>query len=158
MPDTILVPTDFQVESLNTVKLTLEQTSTLIYIVLVYPMYPSGSITDLLFYSPGKLIRQSVSEEFTSALEILKNRFESRLGGIRTELFHGSTNNAFKNFIEGQGITHIAIPKTYVLKTGKDSFNLLPFIKRCGTPCTMLDWPPFQHHLTPSQQLQTLFI
>lgn len=158
MPDTVLVPTDFQVESLNTVKLILEQTPTLTNIVLVYPMYLSSTITDLLFYSPGKLIRQSVSQEFSSALEILKNRFESNLGTIRTELFHGSSNNAFTNFIQGQGVTHLAIPKTYVLKTGKDSFDLLPYIKRCGIPCTVLDWPPFQHHLSPKQQLQTLFI
>jgi len=53
MPKTILIPIDFRVASLNTLKYALERSSGSPHrVILIYAEYLEDSITELLFYRP----------------------------------------------------------------------------------------------------------
>src|SRR5690606_24867388 len=124
---TILVPIDFSVASLNTLKLALESSNEKhISAVLIFSELLNDSISDLLFYKPRRIINALIGPEFKEALEILKNRYEGRLMDLQIKLFHGVNKNYLNNFLDANKITHIYIPKAYKLKTIKKSFDPIP--------------------------------
>jgi hypothetical protein len=127
----ILIPTDFKIESLNTLKHALEERkrekSTAI---LMYSEYLSDSISELLFYNPARKIKSLASADFNDATEILINTYESSLHALKIELFNGINKNAFLNFYEAHGIDLIYLPKDYRLKPYKNGFDPIPLIKK----------------------------
>ena len=102
MQKKILIPIDFRIESLNTLKYALEERkqekST---IILMYSAYISDSITELLFYDPAKITKALASTDFNDAIAIISNTYESSLHSIEIELFNGINKNAFLNFFSG---------------------------------------------------------
>jgi hypothetical protein len=141
MVKTILIPIDFSIESLNTLKIALNGLhNSRADIILMYAEYTSDSITELLFYSPEKRLKILLKPEFEEALAVLKNRFEKVIETIRIELFHGYGVNAFVNFIEGNNVDTIFIPKTYTLKLLSNGFNPIPIIKKSKLPYAEADW------------------
>ncbi len=157
MKRTILIPTDFSIESLIPVK----QAAMLsnyeeIEIVLMFCDLLPGSITDLLFYTPAKSIAQHSNREFDDACSIIMNKYASRISSIRTEVFHGTSDAAFDNFISGNKIDEVIFPKNYVLKEHRNGFNPLPYIKRSYLPCREVEWKANNPH--ESASLSTLFM
>ena len=66
----ILIPIDFRIESLNTLKYALEERKQeKSSVILMYSAYNSDSITDLLFYNPTKIVETLPSSEFTAYSE-----------------------------------------------------------------------------------------
>ena len=69
----ILIPTDFKIESLNTLKYCLEERKhEKSSVILMYSAYNSDSITELLFYNPAKIVEGLVSTNFKDAINIIK--------------------------------------------------------------------------------------
>lgn len=160
MVQTILVPTDLRVASLNTLKLALEFLNGVdVRVVLMYAEdLKSSSITDLLFYSRRTRIGNTVSAEFKEALEILQNRFEAKLSGnIIIERFHGYTVSALNNFIDANRIETVFVPKTYQLIINQKSYNPLPLIKKLKLPLHYMEWNANYSDLTEREQLTALF-
>lgn len=138
---TILVPIDFSVESLNTLKLALEHSGDdLVQAVLIYPKYLNDSITDLLFYDPYSTIESLNNEAFREGLEIVKNRYEKRLTSVIIRLYHGIGKNHLKVFVESHKIDEIYIPKTYLLKQSKGSIDIVPTIRKSSFSVFEMDW------------------
>ncbi|TDB60022.1 hypothetical protein [Arundinibacter roseus] len=146
---TILIPTDFTIESLNTVKGAFKRDSQeKVNLILLYAIGMSDSITDLLFFSKEKFIASQQSGKFAEAFQILQNTYDSQINSFRVELFSGYTQNAFANFLEANQVDEVFIPKDYTLKLQhKRSFNPLPFLKKCKLPKTEISWNegPFVH-------------
>ncbi len=141
MAKTILIPIDFNPESLNTLKLALKENSiSEVDIILMYSEYLTDSITDLLFYSADRIIQSHMTSDFEETISILKNRYETSIKSIKIELFHGYNTTSFKNFIEAKQIDTIYIPKKYTLKLKKKGFNPLPFIKKSGVSVQEIEW------------------
>jgi len=141
MSKKILIPIDFNVESLNTLRRALDgQGDNQVEVVLLYAEYPPDSITELLFYSSTKRCKQLITPNFQEALNILKNRYERNIISISLEIFHGYGRPAFKNFVEGHRIDSIYIPKSYVLKPLKNGFNPIPIIKKTKHQYHEIDW------------------
>lgn len=137
----ILIPTDFNIESLNTLKRALDGLGdTEVHIVLMYSEYISQSITDLLFYSPETKRNDLLTPAFKEALNILKNRYEKNILSIRVEFFHGYGVSAFKNFLEGHKIDLIFVPKYYQLSPPKNGFDPIPIIKKSKIPYYEMGW------------------
>lgn len=138
---TILVPIDFSVESLNTLKLALQKEGeTKINVVLMYAANVSNSISDLLFYSPLKEIKQLSNAEFNEAVTVIKNRYESLIHVIRIELFHGHTPTAFKAFAEANKVDMIYVPKYYQLSLLKNGFNPISLIRKSKLNFQEIEW------------------
>lgn len=141
MAKTILVPIDFRVESLNTLKLILNQsTENSIEVVLMYAEFLSDSISDLLFYSQEKIINARMKPEFRKAMEILKNRFENKIRRFEIEIFHGRNQNALERYMKAHKIDEIYIAKTYHLKITGQAFDPLPLLKKYQLPVYQIDW------------------
>jgi hypothetical protein len=131
MKKTILIPTDFSIESLIPVKqAALENPDGQIEIVLLYCCFSSNSITDLLFYSPEGIIDEAISFEFREACLILENTYQSRIDKLSIEVFHGLNSSAFENFVTGKRITEAIILKNHNYKLAKNGFDPIPYIKK----------------------------
>jgi hypothetical protein len=157
MAETILIPTDFCVASLNTLKHALEKSSESKFkIILIYSEYLNTSISDLLFYSPNKSIDSRLSFEFKEGLQILKNRFEEKVIDLKIKLFHGYSTQFLNVFLEANEIDKIFIPKNYKLKIDKKSFDPIPLLKKTNVPIIEIDWNLINTR-TEQEQLIALF-
>ncbi|WP_268223250.1 hypothetical protein [Sinomicrobium oceani] len=128
----ILVPTDFTVDSLILLKKAIEREEEKANFILVYGKSLPGSISELVFFSKGRLITALESKSFIEAKGILKNRYFSRINTLRTDIFYGGSQSAFNNFIQGSSIDSAYIPEDSkslhpALKKG---FDLMPYLKR----------------------------
>jgi hypothetical protein len=157
MKRTILIPTDFSIESLNLFKYAAQQAIESLDIVLIHGLHLSDSILDLLFHNRTSSISKLTNSDFDDACRILCNKYASKINSMRIEIFSGFTNSAFQNFLEGNRITDIVVPKTYkLLLTGK-SFDLLPYIRAGKLPIQEVDWQPVAN--SPERnQLAEIFI
>jgi hypothetical protein len=157
MATKILIPTDFHVESLNTLKLAVNLIEAdKVDVVLMYAENLSSSITELLFYNPKKIIESLKTSEFEEAISILKNRYETSINSISYEVFHGYRVAALEYFIESKDIDLIYLPKTYKLKMPKNGFDPIPMIKKSNLTYKELNWE-VGHHTSEEVQLNTLF-
>lgn len=143
MTKTILFPTDFTIESLNVVKTVLNDVNPNMKcdIILVHGIRMSDSISDLLFFSKSRFIEEISNEAFDDACEVIRNKFDSRINSIRTDIFSGYNQNAFNNFVEGNKVDEAYMPMNYDLKlTYRKSFNILPFIKNSSVVVNEIAW------------------
>jgi len=143
MGKTILIPIDFEVESLNTAKLLMAESNEPVRILLVYPEYLSDSIPELVFYSPVRRIDSLLTHEFREGLAILRNRFSDKLVSLELMLFHGQTRNAFKNFLEANNVDEVHMPKSYTLKKKKNSIDISPYVAQSKVEVHVHDWTSY---------------
>jgi len=157
MQKTILIPTDFEIESLNILKQALTQNNNQeLSIVLAHGCFLSDSIVDLMFYSPQKMIKSLTQPSFHEAVSMLKNRFSNNLADISIELFHGHNQSAFQNFISAKKTDTAYIPKHYILKKHKNSFDLIRYINKSPLQIHQVEWN-LSTGKSEHEQLNTLF-
>lgn len=134
MHKNILIPTDFQMESLNTIKRVIydlkeEDTAT---ITLLHGYYLTDSITDLLFNSKRDILNQIVPSAFFEGCDLLKNKYDSQLENVKIDLFHGLNKRAFKTYVSSKQIDNVYVPVGFSpKKVSKNSFDLVPYIQKC---------------------------
>lgn len=141
MRKTILIPTDFTVQSLNTLKSILNVTSsdTSLDIILLHGLNLSDSIRDLLFYSKNQQIESLTNPEFEEACEVIKNKFDSKISSLRVDLFSGYNVAAFNNYLEGNRVSEIFISDKKLQLANKKSFDLSKFIQKSMVTVTTFD-------------------
>lgn len=158
MQKTILIPTDFTIESLTLMKRAaqLAENET-IDIVFMYSSYLPDSIPELLFYSDQKVLKNAVTSDFKEAVSILKNKYSSKIVKIDYSLFNGINKNAMQIFLDAKNIDEVFVPQTYVFKTKGKSFNPVPLLKKCHQKVYEIDWIP-KKNLPEKDQLAELFL
>lgn len=125
----ILIPTDFTIASLNIIHTLVNKVNGPVEIVLFHPVYIPNSISDLLF--TRRTTQGYITQEYTEACEILKNKYSSQINSMNTVFFYGSSAAAFNNFAEGNKIDMIAINEQHQYKeTYKNSLSPMPFIRK----------------------------
>ncbi len=155
---TILVPIDFRVASLNTLRLALELIDEpTVHVVLLHCETLDDSITERLFYSPRQIISDSTTNDFDDAVSILRNRFEHIIGNLRIELFHGYLQNTFDAMLERLNVDLIFVPDSYRLQLTKRAFDPLPYIKKCKVPHYELGLGQ-QYTMPEADRLENLFL
>lgn len=158
MASKILIPIDFRVESLNTLKLAMNHLETYeVDVVLMYSQDLGSSITELLFYNPKKIIESLRTKEFEEALSILKNRFESRIKSISYEVFNGYRVSLLEDFMHAKNINSIFLPRSYRLQMPQKGFDIIPLIKKSKLSYQELDWEVGAYD-SEELQLNALFI
>jgi Universal stress protein family len=141
MATTILIPTDFCVESLNTMRLALRSfENEKVNVILMYSEFLTDSITELLFYNPNKTIQKLKTAEFDEALSVIKNRYETSLNIVEFAVFHGTNGQAIRNFAEAKNIDLIYIPKNYRFKLLENGFNPISAIKKSKLTFHEIEW------------------
>jgi hypothetical protein len=153
----ILIPIDFKIESLNSLKYCLEERKLeKSSIILMYSAYSGDSITEILFYNPGKIVEALVSSNFNDAINIIKNTYESSFDSFKIELFHGLNTKAFLNFYNAHGIDLVYLPKDYCLKPYKNGFDPIPLIKKSKVEFREVAWSS-ENDLADKDDLNKLF-
>jgi len=149
----MLIPTDFSIESLNLFKAAVQPGSTgQVHIVFLHAVYGSNSVMDLLFNSQRKIHESLITENFRNGCTIIRNKFSSSIATDRIEFFSGTTQAAFRNFLEGNNITEIFIPKNYKFKKASSlSFDPMPMIRRSHLPKHDVSWQQFEE--TPEKNM-----
>lgn len=143
MKKTILIPTDFSIESLHVVKSVLSKShgEEVYDIILLHGVRMTDSITELLFFSSASLIDSLSNHQFNEACMVIKNKFSSQINSMRKDIFSGTTQSAFNNYIEANKVSKAYIPTNYELQlTSKKSFDILPYIKKSGLVIDQIDW------------------
>lgn len=142
MKSNILIPTDFSIGSLNLVKQAMTQnTSSEITIVFACGVLLSDSITELLFFSPSEVLKNRVSSDFTEACNIIKNKYQSRILDIKTEIFTGTSQAAFNNFLEAHQIDETYVSQQYKMKPfHKRNFDCTPYLLRSPIKINKVGW------------------
>ena len=136
---TIVVPTDFNTETLNIIDaLTLAAPSEPMRIIFIHAFKISDSITDMLMLKRRSRDYENVSDEFYEKLNEYKAKYTQEIANLEISYFYGSTTAAFKNFLDGYEVDFIAYPKNYSFKPlNKFSIDPSYIISRSG--CTVLE-------------------
>lgn len=135
MSKTILIPTDLSVASLNTLKLALNrQGEGGVKAVLMHARRMPSGISDLLFYSPQRTLREHMDEPFLEALAVLRNRYERTLLQVEVVLFHGNTRSAFDQFLRSHAVDEVHVQRGARPTFRGEAFDPLPFIRDCAVP------------------------
>jgi hypothetical protein len=129
----ILIPTDFNVNSLTCIKdLCRQYEDSRIQLTFIHLFKISDSITDLLMLSRRNKEYDFVSDEFYQACESLKARFP-QLVSVKVDFFYGSTLGMFRNYLEAHDIDGVLDLKNCSLQPlNKMSVNPEGLIQRCG--------------------------
>lgn len=138
---TVLIPTDFTVESLIAIKNTLQKSDKKpINVILFHSVALSDSITDLLMFSKPRFIREHSSQAFMDACEIMKHKFSSDLNELKIELFTGNTTRSFLNFLDANEVDEICyMEELKYAKPSKYSRDSISFIKKAQIKITALN-------------------
>ncbi|MGV3697789.1 hypothetical protein [Flavobacterium sp.] len=141
MKKTIVIPTDFTVQSLNVLKTVLNQypSDEKYNIILLHGFSLSDSIRDLLFFSKPSQIHSLMNSEFEEAYEVIRNKFDSQIGSLKIDLFTGYNVSAFNTYLEVNGVEHIFASDRKPEFGHKNSFDLSRFIHKCRIDATIIE-------------------
>ena len=142
MKKTILIPTDFSIESLKLLKEAVTSVEVgSVNIIFLHCIYLSDSIFDLLFFSKKEWVESLVNKDFDDGCKIIRNKYVNKINSARVEFFTGTTQQAFDNFLEGNQVDEIMLPKNYVFKqSSKKSFSPEPYIRKSRLPLIEVVW------------------
>ncbi len=135
MAKTILIATDYSLESLNILKKVLKEKDASEdqnqYNILLTSGYDYGdSIRDLLFNTKTSVFNKSRPEEFCDAYGIIKNKYPHLVNKIVCDIFTGSFQRTFNQYVKAENIEE-AYYSSSVKSKGKGKFDLIPYIKKC---------------------------
>ncbi|MDN3695659.1 hypothetical protein QWZ06_27240 [Chryseobacterium tructae] len=135
MAKTILIATDYSLESLNILKKVLREKDAAEdqnqYNILLVSGYDSGdSIRDLLFNTKTTIFNKIRPGEFCDAYEIIKNKYPHLVSKIVCDIFTGSFQRTFNQYVVANTIEE-AYYSNSIKSKGKGKFDLVPYIKKC---------------------------
>ena len=138
----VLIPTDFTVESLNTVKYLLNSypTTMTFDIILFFGFRLPDSTIELMYFSKSRLMDDVSNPEFEEACLYIKKDHAGQVHSLTLDIFSGINMAAFQNYLEAHHIDKVCVPVKYQLKLPhKRSFNTLPFIYKSGIDIKEVD-------------------
>ncbi|WP_426481322.1 hypothetical protein [Chryseobacterium sp. R2ACT005] len=135
MAKTILIATDYSLESLNILKKVLKEKDASEdqnqYNILLTSGYDGGdSIRDLLFTTKTSVFNKIRPEEFCDAYGIISNKYPHLINKITCDVFTGSFQRTFNQYVKAENIEE-AYYSPSIKSKGKGKFDLIPYIKKC---------------------------
>ena len=135
MTKTILIATDYSLESLNILKKVLKEKDASEdqnqYNILLVSVYDMGdSIRDLLFNTKSTIFSKIKPQEFNDAYGIIKNKYSHLINKVICDIFTGSFQRTFNNYVKTENIEE-AYYSPSIKSKGKRKFDLIPYIKKC---------------------------
>jgi len=131
----VLFETDFTVASLAPLREWLaNRPGTELRLLLALGYSLPDSIAELLFFRPKTAIAELAEKEFFSACDILKNKF-SHIAEITCDIFTGTTQTAFDNFIRAKEVTEAVIATGHKPRHKSHRFFIISeYIRRSRLP------------------------
>ena len=136
MIKTILIATDFSLESLDILKKVLknknDQNDENQYNILFVTGYDMGdSIRNLLFNSKSSIFSKIRPQEFCDAYSIINNKYPNLINKITCDIFTGSFQRTFNNYVEATKIAEAYYSSSKSNNIGKGQFDITPYVKKC---------------------------
>lgn len=135
MIKTILIATDFSLESLDILKKVLNkkdsQNDENQYNILFVSGYDMGdSITDLLFTTKHSVLKKIRPQEFSDACTIITNKYPHLINKINCDIFTGYFQRSFNIFLDALQVDEVyySTSKSKTLK--KNQFALHSYIAK----------------------------
>lgn len=145
---TILLPTDFSVLSLSVLKRFLKDQEANVgkyEIVFLFPFKTTNlSISELLFFNKDKVLLSNSNSDFNEGVQIIRNKYESSIRKIRYDILSDYNSRLFKNFVEGNNIDIVLLPKlesTYKGSGRKEFLYFLETIKKSKDQTSKVEVP-----------------
>lgn len=135
MTRTILIATDYSLESLNILKKVMREKEASEdrdqYDILLVSGYDTGdSIRDLLFNTKSTIFNKLRPQEFCEAYGIIKNKYPHLIHKIVCDIFTGSFQRTFNNYVKAGNIEE-AYYSPAIRSKGEGKFDLIPYIRKC---------------------------
>lgn len=135
MVKTILIATDYSLESLNILKKVLKEKDASEdqnqYNILLVSGYDMGdSIRDLLFTTKSNIFSKIRSQEFCDAYGIINNKYPHLVNKIICDVFTGNFQRTFNQYVKAENIEE-AYYSLSVKSRSKGKFDIIPYIRRC---------------------------
>ncbi len=135
MTKTILIATDYSLESLNILKKVLKEKDASEdqnqYNILLTSGYDAGdSIRELLFTTKTSVFNKIRPAEFCDAFGIISNKYPHLVNKIICDVFTGSFQRTFNQYVKAENIEE-AYYSPSIKSKGKGKFDLIPYIKKC---------------------------
>lgn len=135
MTKTILIATDFSLESLDILKKVLkkkhDQNDENKYNILFVAGYDMGdSIRDLLFTTKSTVFGKIRSKEFCDAYSIINNKYPNLINKITCDIFTGSFQRAFNNYIDAANVDEAYYSTSKSRNLSKGQFEITSYLKK----------------------------
>ncbi|TDQ06926.1 hypothetical protein [Pedobacter metabolipauper] len=132
---TILVPTDFNISSLDCISSLCNQFKNEdLRFIFVHVFKLSDSMGDLLMLSRRSREFEQVSDEFYKRCNEIKAQ-NKQVKGLQIEFLYGSTLSMFKNFLEANAVNLVLDSSNcYLSKINKSSIDPQVLVQKCGLP------------------------
>lgn len=134
MRTTILIPTDFTSVPLLLLKQAAMNSDHELDVVFMYSTSLTDSITDLLFYSPKKILDKAINKEFSEGCSIMMNKYPNKIRSIRYELFHAATTESFNMLVKVNKVDEVWLPQDYSFAQHGSSFDPTAYIMKSKVP------------------------
>lgn len=105
------MPTNFTVSSLTgAINYLSEAKDTKIELVLVHGHALSDSITELLGFDKDYYLEKCYREDFLTACQIIKSRFEEQVHEIYSDIICSKNHRYIRNYLKGNKIEKVILP------------------------------------------------
>lgn len=160
MGTTILIPTDFNVSSLEPLKALLQfQNEDSINVLLIHGIYQSNSISDLLFFDQSDLKLELAGKEFLVRLGDLEKELAPKVGSIQITFFSGFSQSSFEQFTQTNKVDKIIIPYELIFDwSHKKSMDILPFLRKSKIRKQLISWDNNQYSDKSNQLIVTAIV
>ncbi|PTQ96784.1 hypothetical protein C8P68_104273 [Mucilaginibacter yixingensis] len=138
---TLLIPTDFQLETTHCVpQLVHRFHPQKLNILMVHLVGITDSVGELLMLSRRSAENRFISDDFYRTCHNLRKSYADSIQDIRIEFFYGNTMAAFKNYLDANNVDTIVTLKDldYELLTER-SLDPDAFINRSGRNVLTID-------------------
>jgi len=149
----LLMPTNFTVSSLNAVISYLSKgTDTKIELVLLHGHASSESMTEMLAFDKDDYLDECYSEDFLTACQIIKTRFEDQVEEIYSDIICSKNDRYIRNYLKGHKIAKVILPSEFeYAQLATNSFCTVALLRK---NCQHLNIPIIELSATASS-LQT---
>lgn len=135
MTKTILIATDFSLESLDILKKVLkkkhDQNDENNYNILFVTGYDMGdSIRDLLFSTKSSIFNKIRPTEFCDAYSIINNKYPNLINKVTCDIFTGSFQRTFNNYLEAANVDEAYYASSKSRSLSKNQFDITNYLKK----------------------------
>lgn len=131
---TILIPTDFTGTPLLLLKYAVVDSHEKLNVIFMYSTFLSDSITDLLFYSPQRILQETIPNEFREGCSIMQNKYPEKINSIRYEILHSNDPTAFRILAEMNKVDLALVAVDDSFRLHKNEFNPSRIMLKSGVP------------------------
>lgn len=141
MKDTILIPTDFSISSLNLVKRAItDHYPESVRLLLVFDCHLPDSATELYFLSRKSVIAAHSNDDFRETLNMLQNRYSNQIEELTIEPFFGYNAAAFQGLVRAHSVQETYVPEPTLLPEHKNLVPLVRYIHKLQIPSNEVSW------------------